>query len=1001
MPSDVSKFRFVSPGIFINEIDQSQIPATPDIVGPVIIGRSLRGPGMIPTKVGSFSEFTEKFGDPSPGLGVDGDVWRLGNGYAAPSYAAYAAQAYLRAGVGPVTFVRLMGTESPDATTAGKAGWTTTATGPTADPATNGGAYGLYVFESGSAFTATNKGTLAAIWYLNSGAIILSGNLAPGVGTLQTTGASGAVFKATGGEFKAQIYSTTGDPVAGTNKLEDITFNLTEGSRHFIRNVFNTNPENAGAMADSNSSKTYWLGETFESFIGHAGTNEATLAGVDTYGFIAAVANGANDNGPHEQRIPYRDAHSGWFFAQSLNADTASYTYSGQQKLFKFVGINGYGSWLQKNIKISINNVKAPSNDNVKYGSFDVEIRRASDTDLGAVILERFSNCNLNPNSSNYIANKIGDVSVEFDTTENRYREFGDYPNRSEYIRVVTSEDLGSIDSSYLPFGVFGPPRYPAFTYHSSSTTTTNGNASTNAFALAANEIPFSHALTGGGFVSGAIGTDDLGGYGTASISYPSVLTRLSCSSNADGADPTVNAYFGFQTTKSRTSGVFDTGIIDYLRPLGADVVTDAQWVDNFGINGYTSPLVPQFEFSLDEVVVITGSNYSSATPSNGIEEAFYLSGSHKSSVAGLRRKSFTASSSVGGAANYENILNAKINRFTSPLFGGFDGLDITERNPFRNSLLDGTSPTEETNYVFHTLRRAINTVADPEVVEMNIASVPGLWHEETTKYLVDTCEARGDALAVIDLKGGFLPRSDSTGTKSARKGVLGDVLTNMKARNFNSSYGAAYYPWVKVRDDQTGTIVTMPPSVVALGVLANTERAADVWFAPAGFQRGGLSVGAGGLTVTGVETKLTSRNRDDLYEVNINPIASFPAEGIVVFGQKTLQATPSALDRINVRRLLIFLKRGISRIASTTLFQPNVQATWNNFKSRADRFLGDVQVRFGLTDFKVVLDETTTTPDLVDRNILYAKIFVKPARAIEFIAIDFIITRSGASFED
>ena len=995
MPSDVSKFRFVSPGIFINEIDQSQIPAAPDLVGPVIIGRSLRGPGMIPTKVGSFSEFVEKFGEPSPGIGVDGDVWRLGNGYSAASYAAYAAQAYLRAGVGPVTFVRLMGTESPDATTAGKAGWTTTATGPAAAVATNGGAYGLYVFESGSGGpTATNKGTLAAIWYLNSGAIILSGNLAPGVGTLQTTGAAGAVFKATNGEFKAQIYGTTGDPVAGTNKLEDITFNLTEGSRHFIRNVFNTNPENAGAMADSNSSKTYWLGETFESFIGRAGTDESTLAGADTYGFIAAVANGANDNGPHEQRIPYRDAHSGWFFAQSLNADTGSYTYAGQQKLFKFVGINGYGSWLQKNIKISINNVKAPSNDNVKYGSFDVEIRRTSDTDLGPVILERFSNCNLNPNSSNYIARLIGDVSVEFDATENRYREFGDYPNLSEYVRVVVHEDVGSVDPKYLPFGVFGPPRYPAFTYFSGSQTMTNGNASTNAFALASNEIPFSHAGSDG-FVSGAIGGADVGAYGTASISFPSVLTRLSCSSNADGADPTVNAYFGFQTTKSRTSGVFDTGIIDYLRPLGADVVSDAQWVDNFGINGYTSPLVPQFEFSLDEVVVTTGSNYSSTTPTNGIEEAIYESGSHKGGT------SFTATSSVGGAANYENVLNAKINRFTSPLFGGFDGLDITERNPFRNSLLDGASPTEETNYVFYTLRRAINTVADPEVVEMNVASIPGLWHEETTKYLVDTCEARGDALAVIDLKGGFVPRSDNTGTKSERKGVLGDVLTKMKARNFNSSYGAAYYPWVKVRDDQTGTIVTMPPSVVALGVLANTERAADVWFAPAGFRRGGLSLGAGGLTVTGVETKLTSRNRDDLYEVNINPIASFPAEGIVVFGQKTLQATPSALDRINVRRLLIFLKRGISRIASTTLFQPNVQATWNNFKSRADRFLGDVQVRFGLTDFRVVLDETTTTPDLVDRNILYAKVFIKPARAIEFIAIDFIITRSGASFED
>ena len=120
-----------------------------------------------------------------------------------------------------------------------------------------------------------------------------------------------------------------------------------------------------------------------------------------------------------------------------------------------------------------------------------------------------------------------------------------------------------------------------------------------------------------------------------------------------------------------------------------------------------------------------------------------------------------------------------------------------------------------------------------------------------------------------------------------------------------------------------------------------------------------------------------------------------------MVFGQKTLQANRSALDRINVRRLLIFVKRGISLIASQTLFQPNVTTTWNSFKSRADNFLTDVKVRFGVDDFKVVLDETTTTPDLVDRNILYAKIFIKPTRAVEFIAIDFIITRSGASFED
>ena len=145
----------------------------------------------------------------------------------------------------------------------------------------------------------------------------------------------------------------------------------------------------------------------------------------------------------------------------------------------------------------------------------------------------------------------------------------------------------------------------------------------------------------------------------------------------------------------------------------------------------------------------------------------------------------------------------------------------------------------------------------------------------------------------------------------------------------------------------------------------------------------------------------MTSKDRDKLYAVNVNPIASFPAEGIVIFGQKTLQATPSALDRINVRRLLIYIKREISAIAATTLFEQNIDSTWNNFSSRAETFLESVKVGGGLTDFRVVLDDSTTTPDLIDRNILYAQVLLKPARAIEFIAVDFVIKRSGASFDD
>jgi len=205
----------------------------------------------------------------------------------------------------------------------------------------------------------------------------------------------------------------------------------------------------------------------------------------------------------------------------------------------------------------------------------------------------------------------------------------------------------------------------------------------------------------------------------------------------------------------------------------------------------------------------------------------------------------------------------------------------------------------------------------------------------------------------------------------------------------------------VQVKDTIGGQLLWVPPSVVALGTFASSEAKSEVWFAPAGFNRGGLTEGSAGLPVLSVSRKLTSQNRDDLYETNINPIASFPSEGIVIFGQKTLQQTQSALDRINVRRMMLFIKKEISRISARILFDQNVQTTWNRFLGEVNPFLASVQSRLGLTEYKVILDDTTTTPDLVDRNILYAKIFLKPARAIEFIAIDFVITRSGASFED
>jgi phage tail sheath protein FI len=378
--------------------------------------------------------------------------------------------------------------------------------------------------------------------------------------------------------------------------------------------------------------------------------------------------------------------------------------------------------------------------------------------------------------------------------------------------------------------------------------------------------------------------------------------------------------------------------------------------------------------FTLDDVVT------------NESATAYYMSGA--------RQQGHSTTS-----ASYDALLTMGYDRFTTVFYGGRDGLDITEMEAFRNTGL--SSGNEYTNYAYNTVKRAIDTVADPEFVEMNLLSMPGLTNSSLTSQMIQLCEDRADALAVLDLDGGYVPKTETTNDAVTRRGDIDTVISNLKNRSINTSYGCAYYPWVRILDSLADRTVWVPPSVVALGTMASSERKSEIWFAPAGFNRGGLTDGSAGLPVVGVTERLTQEDRDDLYESNINPIAKFPAEGIVIFGQKTLQVQRSALDRINVRRLLIFLKKQVSRLSTQVLFDQNVPATWERFKALVNPFMSSVQSRLGITEYKLILDETTTTPDLIDQNVLYAKIFLKPARAIEFIAIDFVVSSTGASFED
>tara|TARA_R110000824_G_scaffold1643_3_gene8119 strand:+ start:2008 stop:5073 length:3066 start_codon:yes stop_codon:yes gene_type:complete len=1019
----VKKFRFVSPGIFINEIDRSQIPAEPARMGPVIIGRSERGPGFRPTTVSSLAEFVETFGNPIPGK-ESTDVWRDGN-YNGPTYAAYAAQAYLKHS-SPVTFIRLLGAQhaSPDTwsdTTIGQhgnAGWSTKNL-----QGANGGAYGLFVMPSGSNSTSpTNHGvhhdsvtgTLAAVWYLNEGYMQLSGTLRGSEGAtvvptaIAVSGSSVLLGNVDSQSWKAIIYD------GSDNEVIRASFNFDPDDDAYIRKVFNTNPQLVNDSVYS-TTKNYWLGESYDRAV-QDNLNASSSAGTanNCWGVLLQLASGSAEGEYSKQRKEHIPSETGWIISQDVSSDYNTFAADNQNRavrLFKFVSLDAGSEWNQNNIKISIEDIR-PAKNNKTWPTFSVTIRVIDDTDKNQKILEKFGNCNMNPASTNYIARRIGDRETVYDKTNKGLKFGGDYENKSKYVRVKTREEYYSRE--YLPFGFYGPPRYKGFTFSSGSITgegclrgpVVSGHSITdlqNTFIKAGSdmdhratgsrndEVLFSDEFTGlKGIIGPVLSAGEIWVGTTGSFSgafaFPSLALRAAGSDG--GISDETKAYWGVDTTRRTANDVrFDRSVTDYIRTLpdqtSRDTIDFHLASDNFNAEC-------QFVFTLDDIMLTsnTGGDFK------------YVSGSRQ--VAGTAEGSTHSLTAMSGTNFLLTSSDAGVDKFTTLMYGGFDGLDIKEPEPFNNSRALSSAVTEKSSYAYFSVQKAIEILKDPERIECNLLTAPGITNQNITKRLVTVAEDRADTMAIIDIEEDYKPFTENTDSTTSNQGNLDSAVRTMKDRVIDSSYGAAYYPWVQVQDPNNNRILWVPPSVVALGAMGYSESVKDVWFAPAGFSRGGLtSTGAGGLPVVGVNQQLTSKQRDKLYEVNVNPIASFPAEGIVIFGQKTLQLTPSALDRINVRRLLIFLKKEISRIASTILFDPNLEVTWSTFTAQADALLSSVKSRLGLADYKLVLDKSTTTPDLVDRNIMYAKVYLKPARAIEFIALDFIVTRSGASFED
>jgi hypothetical protein len=396
------------------------------------------------------------------------------------------------------------------------------------------------------------------------------------------------------------------------------------------------------------------------------------------------------------------------------------------------------------------------------------------------------------------------------------------------------------------------------------------------------------------------------------------------------------------------------------------------------------------FGFDFDN---LNNLNYLSPIPTTfsttGSNVDFYLGDVSQDAAANFPTAATAYSGSLTTALNANTFTdNVSVNtrKFMVPMQGGFDGArpnlpklsgtNIKSTNTFGFDC-SGIATTGTKAY-----NKAFTLLSNADYYDMNMLITPGVIdsiHPLVTSAARNLVEQRQDTFYIMD------------------SNALTDNIATVvqQVTNIDSNYAATYFPWVRVVDPGKNKPIYVPPSVVMPGVLAFNDAVTAPWYAPAGLTRGGLT------TAIGTYKNLSQSNRDTLYENRVNPIANFPNEGICVWGQKTLQARPSALDRVNVRRLLIAVKKFIASSTRYLVFEQNTSATRNRFLTIVNPYLEQVRAQQGLSAFRVVMDETNNTPDVIDRNIMYGQIFLQPTRTAEFIVLDFNIQPTGASFPE
>ena len=715
---------------------------------------------------------------------------------------------------------------------------------------------------------------------------------------------------------------------------------------------------------------------TGSSFIDDSVTevDDLRIAGFENVAFLITGSQARNSGSltaPNYENFEdrYRTPKSPWITSQKFGGKPVN--------LFRIHSLDD-GIYANTKVKISIEGIAPSLSETNLYGKFDLLVRDFSDSDKSKIVLEKYVGLSLDPTSPNYIARVIGDYHTfyNFDAEEGSSKLIteGNYPNNSKYIRVevASAVDAADVDPTAVPMGFRGPAHLmtsgsaPLAAFDDTSTLLVS-NPFQNTVQM---PVPFRENLTNG---IAPNQTADRGLYwGVQTSRKTSALEPNKTPLLFESSIRSFASYFpDFQLDWQNVVTMDNEGTLDTVE----NGIIDA---DRFNNNA----------FSLENVLVKYAGNTLATSQPDTNQNALI----NWRYVRGGNIVPDTVNQTRALAVADLALFNVRqLAKFTVYLQGGFDGVNVfnyderylTNRAVYEE--LDFASRGEQNASAVVAYNTALDIISDATEVDVQLFALPGITNPAITDRAVEIAENRFDALYLMDIE-----TYDTFGNllqENTQVPSVAYTVAQFRDRNMNSSFAACYFPDVIMKDQVANQLRQVPPSVVALGAFSFNDKVAFPWFAPAGFARGALE------TTVRSTIELSRANMDALYEVDINPIVSFAgSEGLVIWGQKTMYAQQSALDRVNVRRLLLSIRRQVRQVANRILFEQTLPETLARFSQLVNPILKRVQDQRGVDRFLVRIDTSTTTQADFENKTIRGKIFLQPTRTLEFLSVDFVI---------